>query len=436
MKAREALIMGGMVVVLVVAVLLVMEENRLVLAFPAVALIALSFYRPKIVAVATGLTLPFAGGLALTVGGFFVAIADVLAMVALLAVWMDRRSPGATLGGAVRAISPVLWLFVPYVLVASVQAALFHDAATLLTVVQRVEIVVVWTLLGATLYQSNLLRPFLYGYVLSTLVMSVAWIATPGVGGVLGSQKNPSGGFIAVSILLVVLSRHRYRIPALLILAAGLIATGSRGSVLGLAVACVVLLFMFRQWKRVILPLALTALAALVALYALPASLTDRFLSRDVNSGYTEQVRDLFAADALEQLARNPEGTGVGNYRQFAVGLQRVETHDPHNVLILNLVEGGWVLLIAFLILVVGTIIVMLRGTRSPIVVAAIAVQVSTLAHALFDVYWVRGTPAPGWALTGAALAAIVALRGRAVDDEPLRRQSGQKRVERSVASA
>lgn len=390
--------------VVVVSVILVLNDNRWLLLLPATALVVVAVRHPRIAASATGVALPFSGGLALTVGGFFVAIADILAMLTLVVLWAHRGNP-STAGGALRATSAVLWLFVPYVLVSSLQVAAFHDASTFLTVVQRIEIVVVWTLLGATLLQSSLLRPFLNGYVASTLLMSAAWLATPGVAGIFGTQKNPSGGFIAVSILLVVLSRHRWRIPVLALLTAGLIATGSRGSFLGLAIGGLTLVLLVHQWKRVILPLALAATAGGLALYALPPSFTERFLA--AGDGYTDQIRKVFVADALQQLAQQPEGVGVGNYRQVAMALQRVETRDPHNVLVLNLVEGSWPLLASFLLLVIGTLVAVIRGVRSPLVAAAVAIQVSTLSHALLDVYWVRGTPAPGWLLIGASLALL-----------------------------
>ncbi|UZJ24952.1 hypothetical protein RHODO2019_00050 [Rhodococcus antarcticus] len=94
-------------------------------------------------------------------------------------------------------------------------------------------------------------------------------------------------------------------------------------------------------------------------------------------------------------------GSYTGGRRQPGIG-------DPHQVLYFQLAEGGVVLLVGFLVLVAVTLWVALRSAgRTPLAVAALAVQISTLVHALGDVYWVRGTPTMGFLLVGVSLAVV-----------------------------
>ncbi|NKZ93669.1 hypothetical protein GS966_28365 [Rhodococcus hoagii] len=121
---------------------------------------------------------------------------------------------------------------------------------------------------------------------------------------------------------------------------------------------------------------------------------------------YNSRIREVFVDDAMYQFHQAPwSGVGVGNYEQITASLSRVDTHDPHNVFVLALVEGGYPLGVAFALLCVGTLIWLLRRRKTTLVALALVVQISTLAHAYVDVYWVRGTPVVGWMLIGAAAA-------------------------------
>ncbi|NKZ93670.1 hypothetical protein GS966_28370 [Rhodococcus hoagii] len=107
-----------------------------------------------------------------------------------------------------------------------------------------------WLLFGACAYAAKAIPLALGAFVATAAVQAAVWITTPGVKGVLGAQKNPSGGFIAAAILIVLLSsvRNWYRLPLLALLTGGLIATGSRGSIIGLVAALAVLIIFVRQW--------------------------------------------------------------------------------------------------------------------------------------------------------------------------------------------
>ena len=53
-----------------------------------------------------------------------------------------------------------------------------------------------------------------------------------------------------------------------------------------------------------------------------------------------------------------------------------------------------------------------MRRAGAAVAVAAAAVLLSTVAHGMVDVYWVRGTPVLGWLLVGMACGEL-ALRRR-----------------------
>ena len=76
-------------------------------------------------------------------------------------------------------------------------------------------------------------------------------------------------------------------------------------------------------------------------------------------------------------------------------------TDDPHNVLLLQAAEGGWLFAGSFVVLILGTgyALVRLRGVE--LAPAAVAILIGTTAHGLVDEYWVRGTPVLSWLLAG-----------------------------------
>ena len=119
---------------------------------------------------------------------------------------------------------------------------------------------------------------------------------------------------------------------------------------------------------------------------------------------------------------------------RYVGGSRQPGITDPHQVLFFQLAEGGIPLLLAFLVLVIGGAAVVLRHSRgSSLALAALAVQVSTVVHALADIYWVRGTPTPAWLLIGATLAvAWRASRGDPLGLEWISRKKGTARHRRS----
>jgi ABC-type amino acid transport system permease subunit len=91
---------------------------------------------------------------------------------------------------------------------------------------------------------------------------------------------------------------------------------------------------------------------------------------------------------------------GVGNYLAgTASNLTLVS--DPHDVILLEAAEGGYIFAASFILLVVGAAFVLFRLRRVELAAAAGGVLIATVAHGMVDVYWVRGTPVLGWLLVG-----------------------------------
>jgi hypothetical protein len=128
-------------------------------------------------------------------------------------------------------------------------------------------------------------------------------------------------------------------------------------------------------------------------------------------AGWNVYFRDQYSEDAREIIREHPwTGVGVGNYVE-ATSFSVLRTNDPHQVILLQAAEGGYVLAASFVLLVVGAMLVLRRTRHVDVGIAAAAVMASTVAHGLVDIYWVRGTPVLSWLLVGMACAGLAVVR-------------------------
>ncbi|WP_166134289.1 O-antigen ligase family protein [Nocardioides ochotonae] len=367
-------------------------------------------------------TLPFAAPLVVSAGGLGLALCDIFAVLALASYYSQGKHRDLPWRPLAAVAVPVAGAAV-YFIVAGLQVVGVHPSIhTALTLVQRIELVVVWLVLGAVIYQGKALRPVLIVYVAGSLLLALAWYAAPGSTGVLGVQKNPAGSVIVVAILIaLIMWKSTWRLVPVVILVGGLACTGSRGSMVSLAVAALVLLALGRSLKTSVIALAGMGAAAWAALAFLPAAMVDRILNRSSEGRYNADLRDVFVEDALTQWSHHQwTGVGIGEYQQYFSAIIRVPTTDPHNVYALALVEGGWPLLLGFLFLMGVTMVWLVRHFRvSPLIVLAICASAATFVHAYIDVYWVRGTPSLAWLLVGIAGGAIAASMSAELEPKP-----------------
>ena len=160
----------------------------------------------------------------------------------------------------------------------------------------------------------------------------------------------------------------------------------------------------------------------MVAFMLMPSSLRTRVttLSAGTNTpaAYDLKIRQQLSTDARAIIARHPwVGVGVGNY-QNADANSKQPSNDPHEVLLLQAAEGGYVLAVSFVLLVLGSAVALFtKMRRIPLAAAAAAVLLATVTHGLVDVYWVRGTPLLGWLLVGMACGEFARRRQEEVPD-------------------
>ena len=193
-------------------------------------------------------------------------------------------------------------------------------------------------------------------------------------------------------------------------LGAGAYATESRGALLGLGVGIVVLAALSsRDLLQFVVRAAVVAAVIALGFALLPHSAQQRILGNTSSTRYNDDIRRSYAHDARQVIDDHPLlGVGVGNYHA-GQEFDLTATDDPHEIVLLTTAEGGYPLLVAFGVMQLGAILVVYRRRAgNALAPLAIAVQVSTLVHALVDIYWVRGTPVLGWLLVGAAAATAV----------------------------
>ena len=258
------------------------------------------------------------------------------------------------------------------------------------------------------------------------LAAALALIWTLRLGNAFGfaGNKNYAGQFLADAIVLTLATSRRgsRRLSVLPLYVAGLLFSASRGSLVGAAIGCVVLLLVrgLGTWKRT--AAAGIALVGVVvgAYVAVPTDIQARVGSifsnteasdeaGDPKTGlqksleYNVELRKVYREDGLNLIREHPfVGVGLGNY---VTGFAETTTVDPHNVLIRTAADGGIPYLLLFGVFVVGTgLAVFSRLNKSPWAGAALALQASLLTHGMVDVYWVRGTPVIGWVVVGLAL--------------------------------
>ena len=147
----------------------------------------------------------------------------------------------------------------------------------------------------------------------------------------------------------------------------------------------------------------------------LPAALQARLTTFSPGTGspgaYALSIRQQYRTDAEHIIAAHPlVGIGVGNY--YAGNPYRgTPTTDPHDVLLLQAAEGGYLFAVSFVLLIFGCVLALGKMRNVDIAPAAVGVLLATAVHGLVDVYWVRGTPIFSWLLVGMVCGRFVSLQ-------------------------
>ncbi len=382
---------------------LVKGSTSLAVAVCALPAIALLLHKPTVMLVLLGASLPATQSLPGMPASYNAAISDVL-MVLILAALLARW---ATTGRAseLRALRPMSGPILPYCAVLVALLAVHAGVAGAAQTIQRLELFVVPMIVGVFAVRSGKHIVLLKAYVVATTVLALTWP----LGILFDGQKNPVGQFIGNAILLLVgVPASRRFFPLLVILVPALFVTQSRGAILATAIG--VALLMLMQGLERSSPADANRPARHHRLRSrsrfMPAETRvprDHVLGRN---GHARRVRDQDPAGSRRRRSHSHRPSSVDGRgdRQLRGGRRREPppaVEDPHQILLLEAVEGGYLLAGAFVLMILGGMLVLVRDRRHPLAPAAAGVFAATALHGLVDIYWVRGTPVLGWLLSG-----------------------------------
>jgi hypothetical protein len=352
-------------------------------------------------------------------GGYNTSVSDFLLLLITVGIvfkWMTGRSEPV-----LRSLRPVALPVLVYCGVMLILLAVHPGMRELLKTGQRFELFLLPLIVGAFAALTGRHLRVLQAYVVATMVLAVVWPVHN-----FGLNKNPMGQMIANAILLLVGVRALRRLwPCLVPLAAGLIFTVSRGAIAGAVIGIMVILVLQRTRTRPVLtrvlPFALVALGAFaLAPPAVQSRVTTFHAGTRTPGEYAIYLRQKYAQDAQEIIGAHPwAGVGIGNYYAADSAVSTTPVLDPHQVLLQQEAEGGYVFAAAFVLLVAGTMLALRRMRRVDLAPVAAGVLIATVAHSIVDVYWVRGTPVLGWLLVGMACGGLIKLRSAEMPRRP-----------------
>lgn len=385
------------------------DAAGLAVAVAALPMLAWLVARPTSLLVPLAVSIPATQSL--TGGGSHsVSLSDMLLVLIAGGILLQGAVRGTT--PAIGALRPVALPVLQFCWVVVLLLPFHVGIEELLQTAQRLELFLLPLAVGAFAALTGWHTRMLGWYVLSGTALALVWQFDS-----LGLQKNPAGQFIANAILIVVgVPALRRFFPCLLVLVPGLFLTESRGAIVATAIGLAVLLVIQASRTRMLLTRALPVVGvAAVAFALLPPSVQERVTTfsagTDTPAAYAISIREEQAEDARRIIAEHPwTGVGIGNY-YAGDPAKGTQADDPHQVLLLQAAEGGYVLAASFVVLVLGACFALGRMRRLDIAPAAAAVLFATAAHGLVDIYWVRGTPVLGWLLVGMACGVLARQR-------------------------
>jgi hypothetical protein len=393
--------------------------SLLVVGAAALAGAVVLFASPTLAAVMLGVSIPEIQDVTGGHLGVHVAASDIVLVLITARILADavvtRRS------AALRALRPVRVAVVQYAWCILILLVLHFGLGSLAKSTQRIELFFIPILVGAYVAIRRDHMLVLKAYVVATTLLAVAWpiLNSHGLAGQF--QKNPVGQMIVGAILLVIAVHGLRRLlPCLPLLLIGLALTASRGALLALVVGLVVLSVMYGGARRRIIVTRTLALVLIgVAIYPfLPGDVSARLTNYGTTTGavgsYAIDIREEYDRDAEQLISEHPwTGVGVGNYLA-GIDSNLTATTDPHEVILLEAAEGGYLFAASFIFLILGAAFALWRLRRVELAAVATAVLLATAAHGLVDVYWVRGTPILGFLLVGMVCGLAAQRRGRA----------------------
>ena len=358
-----------------------------------------SLSRPALLLLLLGASLPLLQSVTGGRLGYQISVSDLL--LVLLGTAIVFRA--ATTGSApeVRALRPVATPVLVYCTIMVLLVPFHLGVENVVQTGQRYELFLAPLVVGAFAALTGRHVLLLQAYVVATTALALVWPLDA-----FDLQKNPVGQLIANAILLLVGFRALHRLwPCLLVLVPGLLLTQSRGAIVAAAIGITVVVLMRG------LPARQMADAHRSGVHRgrpdVRADAHDHsgaandVLRRHDDAG---RVRDLVSAisthaDATTHHRREPVDRSRSRELRDGECASVNPVADPHNVLLLQAAEGGYLLAVGFILVIAGSFFALVRMRSIALAPVAAGVLVSTAAHGLVDVYWVRGTPVLSWLL-------------------------------------
>lgn len=352
-----------------------------------------------------------------------------LAVIATVGVWLIKRVPGnisvtdvlvavagasALAAGVGRTLDTrarlVLRWFAFYLATLLVTLAFNQNLRSDFEWFHRIALVAGAIWVGAWLVRSGLHHLALRLLLAATLLISaLAVLDTVSHGFAaaqpLGYQKNFIGSLAATVLLLLVAAHREFRLSrrilvlAGVVVAAGLLASHSRGAMV--AATAGLLIWLFRTSSRSSRSLRRLAVALAICLGLFAALSIKSELRQGTYSSFTQRTQ---VEQATRRLWKAHPLTGVG--LRFFKTPQYAGYQPPNNVVDEVLAEAGVVGLLGFLAFVFGSLVGLGR-LQGPLATAALCVVAARFVHGLFDIYWTGGTTALPWIVAGMALGSV-----------------------------
>jgi hypothetical protein len=332
-----------------------------------------------------------------------------LAASSLLALPALSRSGALKLAGPALRASSIYLSLVLITVVANPSGAAVTEWVHRIILINGAVVVGVWVTVEGTLRSALRLLAALAAFLaVAAAVTSVATGFQPAYP--LGFHKNFVGSACVSVLLLLVAAPDEVRLPArlrvitLVALGVGILATQSRGAMLGATLGTLIWLFRSlrsraegrgRQRGRVLAVLVGIGLAYF-SITSIHAQLTDKTTS--VTSATIRVKAEAYA----REIWRSSPITGVG-LRYFNSG-RFPGAINPTNAFDSELAEAGLIGTAGFTLFHLGLFRVLWR-LRSNLGVAALAVMSARFLHGQIDIYWSAGVSSLPFVVLGAALA-------------------------------
>ncbi|MEY2467688.1 MAG: polysaccharide biosynthesis protein PslJ [Actinomycetota bacterium] len=329
-----------------------------------------------------------------------VSISDAALLCAIPVAMLNLRSVERPLSSMIRLVSV-------YELVLLGVVATHPSSVAITEWAHRFVLMVGGLVVGAAIVRLGSVRFALRAFLVVAGVYALAaviWTVTHGLAPAypLNTHKNASGGLFAMAIALIatmplddVVPHRAYR-PLYLLYGAALLATRSRGAMIGAAIVLGAFVFSQRSAKRLRVIVALSAVAGLVFVWT---SVRDERRT-DIGKTGSLSLRDDQQAQASD-VFRAHRLTGAG-IRYYDENPELAKAGRPSSTAYEVTAESG-VVGAADLLFLVSGVFVIFRRVRAPYAATAMAVFGVKVVHAVFDIFWVAGPFTLPWLILGMA---------------------------------